>query len=272
MEGRLLSIDHNHKLSTSILEVTMLKISFFTFCFIISSLTLFGQNLEKYKNINWRTYHRLDFSKYVDINSEEWKNMPKTEKKALMQIPDNELKAMSTKELIEAYINCAYTRSFFLFSEVDEYYEQLYKGFNGVSELINRPDAADEIIKYYIKMDPLDNTISTAGIQIPFQIQFIEYLIGNADFLKKISSEQLRLITSELVKKYQIKTQTQPIVIETLESNIYAISKLLGRNETGKQNELSIVEGINTLQKTGRIPNDKIASQIINLSNDFIGN
>lgn len=249
----------------------MFKKSFFICCFFVFSCALFAQNLDKYKNIDWRIYHQLNFSDYVDINSEEWKNMPKKEKKALMQIPESELKAMSTKELVEAYLNCAYTRSFFLFSKVDKYYDKLRRGFNGVNELINRPDVTDEIIKYYLNMDPQDNTINSAGIQMPFQIQFIEYLIGNPDLVKKFNSEQLCLIASELVNKYQIKSNIQPIVIENFESNIYAISRVLGRDETGKKNEMYSIDGINFLHKTGRIPNDNIASQIINLANDFIG-
>jgi hypothetical protein len=228
--------------------------------------------MSKYKNISWRIYHQLNFSDYVDINSSEWKSISPKEKKELMQIPNNELKAMSTEDLIKAYINCAYTRSFFLFSEVDEYYEQLYQGFNGVGELLNRPDVTNEVIKYYIQMDPQDNTMSASGIQMPFQIQFIEYLIGNPVLVSKFDSEQLRLLTSELVKKYKIKIQKQSVIIETLESNIYSLSRLLSRNETGKQDIMLTIEGISYLQKNGRIPNDEITSQIINLSNDFIGN
>lgn len=250
----------------------MLRNSVLIFCLFISTYSLTAQDMNKYKNINWRIYHQLNFSDYVDVNSEEWKSISPKEKKALMQIPENELKTMTTKELIEAYINCAYTRSFFLFSEIDKYYQKLYRGFNGVHELLNRSNAVEEIIKYYISMNPRDNTVSYGGIQMPFQIQFIEYLIGNPDLVQKFNSKQLRLIVSELVRKYQIKTQIQPVVIETLESNIYALSRLLSRNETGKQNVVLSIEGINPLQKSGRIPNDKIASQIINLSNDFIGN
>ncbi|MCX6151790.1 MAG: hypothetical protein NTX22_14800 [Ignavibacteriales bacterium] len=249
----------------------MLKKSFLVLCLFILSYSLFGQNMDKYKNINWRIYHQLNFSDFVDINSEEWKNMSKKEKKELMQIPENELKTMSTKDLIETYINCAYTRSFFLYSDVDKYYEKLKRSFNGVNELLNRQDAVDEILRYYLKMDPKDNTISTGGIQIPFQIQFLEYLIGNPDFVKKISSSQLPLIATELIKKYQMKIKTSPLIIETIESNIYAISRLLCRNETGKHNKLTSLESIHSLQKTGRLPNDRIASQIINLANDFIG-
>jgi len=112
-------------------------------CLIISSSSLSGQDLEKYRNIDWRIYHWLSFSDYIDIQSEEWKNIPKKEKIALMQIPENELVTMSIKELIEAYTNCAFTRNFFLYNEVNRYYEQLYRGFNGVRELMNREDAAE---------------------------------------------------------------------------------------------------------------------------------
>jgi len=248
----------------------MLKKTFLVLCLLIFTYPLVGQDMNKYRNINWRIYHQLNFSDYIDINSAEWKSISPKEKKELMQIPENELKTMSTKELIEAYINCAYTRSFFLFSEIDEYYKHLYQGFNGVNELINRRDAVDEITKYYIAMNPQDNAVSTAGIQMPFQIQFIEYLIGSPEIVKKIDSEKLHLIVSELVKKYQIKTQIQSALTETLESNIYAISRLLDRSDTGKQNELTMVVGITTLHKTGRIPNDKISYQIINLANEFI--
>lgn len=31
------------------------------------------QHLDKFKNINWRIYHQLNFSDYIDINSKEWK-------------------------------------------------------------------------------------------------------------------------------------------------------------------------------------------------------
>ncbi len=234
--------------------------------------SLFGQNTENYENINWRIFHQLNFSDYVDINSEEWKTMPLSEKRELRQIPASELKTMTTKELIKAYLICANTRSFFLFSDIDEYYQQLYKGFNGVDELINRPDVVNEIIQYYIKMDPHNQTFNSAGIEMSFQIQFLEYLIGNPKLISKYNSKELHLLISELVRKFQIKSKVDADRIEVLESNIYAISRLLSRNETRKQNELSLIKDISILQRTGRIPNAKIASKIILLTNDFIAN
>ncbi|MFA4920629.1 MAG: hypothetical protein WC611_00670 [Candidatus Neomarinimicrobiota bacterium] len=242
-------------------------------CFFILTYFASGQDIDKYKNVNWRIYHQLNFTDYIDVNSDEWKNISQMCKKELLQIPKSELKQMSTRELIEAYINCAFTRSFFLYSEVDEYYKQLGRGFNGVNELINRTDVTNEVINYYVSLDPKSNSVSTSGIEAPCQIQFLEYLIGNPGLVERFDLEQLRLVISELIKKYEIKKGAiQHIYIDSIGSNIYAISKLLCRSETGKQKELFILEGINTLYQTGRLPNDKIDSQIINLANDFIGN
>lgn len=248
----------------------MLKKSIFFFCFVIYGGALFGQNIQNYKNLNWRIFHWLSFSDYIDIQSEDWKNMPFKEKNALLQIPTTEFKIMSTNELLEAYIDCAYTRSFFLFSEVNTYYEKLYRSFNGVPELISRTDVVAEIIKHYTDMDPQLNKISSAGIQMPFQIQFMEYLIGNPNLLEKFNSGQLQIITKELVQKYQIKTQLVGSE-DNFESNIYAIAQVLACKETGKHDELAKIDDIAFLQKTGRLPNSRIASQIINLAKNFIG-
>lgn len=248
----------------------MYKKSIFIFCFVIYGCALFGQNIQNYKNLDWRIFHKLNFSDYVDIQSEEWKNMHPKDKKALLQIPTTELKTMSTKELLEAYIDCRYTRSFFLFPEVDTYYEKLYRSFNGVRELISRTDVVEEIIKYYADMDPQSNKISPAGIQMPFQIQFIEYLIGDPNLLEKFSYGQLRIIAVELVKKYQIKIQSVDFE-DSLESNIYAIAQVLRCKAIGKGDELAKIDDITFLQKTGRKTNDSISAQVINLANDFLG-
>ncbi|MBI9072281.1 MAG: hypothetical protein JEY94_11825 [Melioribacteraceae bacterium] len=71
---------------------------------ILLSSNYFGQIPEKFKKINWRVYHSLNATKFVDYESEEWKNMSYEDKDFLLQIPKEELQKMSTKELIEAYL------------------------------------------------------------------------------------------------------------------------------------------------------------------------
>jgi len=237
----------------------------------MSNITLNSQNLEQFRSTNWRIFHQLNFADYIDINSNEWKRLSPQEKKSLMQIPENELKSLTTVALIEIHLNSAYTRSFFLFSEVGEYYNQLIHGFNGFNELINRPDVIDEIIKYYISMNPLEKNVNTAGVEMINQIQFIEYLIGSPYLVNKFNNSQLNLIIPELIKKYNLKSGNQQIVIESIESNIYALAQFLDNNKSFKYNVLNSIDGFVFLKNSGRMSNNTIASALINLSNNLIG-
>lgn len=209
------------------------KTPFLLFIILYSSIIL-GQNYDKYKKLNWRVYHWLSFSDSIDIYSEEWKKMPKKEKDQLMQIPSNELNVVTTEELIEAYIDCAFTRNLFLYPQISTYYEQLSRGFNGINELTNRKDFPEKIISFYAKMDPKKDSKSKAGIKTPHQIQFIEYLFGNPEVINIFKADQLKQIVSELTIKYQIKSE---LSLANSDYNnvsvIYALAQILNCKELG---------------------------------------
>jgi len=243
---------------------------FFALCLAVWCTAAFSQGNQRYKELNWRVFHWVNFSKYVDINSAEWKNMPLQDKKALMQIPDDELKAMSTRELIDAYVECAFTRNLFLYSEIDVYYDQLYRGFNGVGELMQRKDVVDEVVKYYSAMDPQSSVISPAGIPMRFQMQFMEYLIGNPRMVEKCTIEQQRALVRELLRQSARRGAIQ-YADDNLESNAYALAQLLDKSTASTANELTQLEGSLWLRKTGRLPNDHLSSKVIELAERFIG-
>lgn len=223
-----------------------------------------------YSNVSWEIYHRLDFNQYVDATTDEWKKMAPTKKIALLQIPTNELKNMSTKELLEAHTNSFFVRTFFLHSKIDDYYRQLFTLFNLTNELIEREDIVSEIIQYYSKMNPLEDKYNRSGIQMCYQVQFVEYLIGNPSLVEKYSMEDLTVLINELVQRYNLKSFANPDKWKIFESNIYAISILLYRNDTGMKNDLMQIENIDELHKTGRIHNPSTEEQIILLANNFI--
>lgn len=53
----------------------MFKKSFLVLCLFIFTYPLVGQDMNKYKNIDWRIYHSLNWKDYVDYKSEEWKKI-----------------------------------------------------------------------------------------------------------------------------------------------------------------------------------------------------
>ena len=247
--------------------------TFLTFLLLlVLNFSMFTQQSRAYNDINWRIYHQVDFDKYIDVTTEEWKSMSIEEKDKLLQIPETELKTISTEELIETFTSSFYARNFFLHSKIDDYYEKLFISFNAVSELISREDVVSEVIKYYANLNPLEKTYNRSGIQACYQVQFIEYLIGNPNLVIKYRTEDVKVIVSELLKKYKSKLNAEPGNRKLYESNIYAISKLLGRDDTGMKNELMQIDDIISLQKTGRSFNTLTEAQIIALANNFVNN
>ena len=185
-----------------------------------------------------------------------------------MQIPEDELLTMPTEKLIQAYIDCAFARNFFLHSSIESYYNELYNSFNGVRELMKREDAFEEIIKFYSSMDSQDSAISAAGLPMRFQIQFVEYLIGNPRLLEGSNHEQLLNLATELIKKSERRTAIQ-YAEDNLQSNTYALAQLLASPSSNRKNDLIQIDQIDFLLKTGRIPNEAITFQILNLAKDF---
>jgi hypothetical protein len=193
------------------------------------------------------------------------------DKKALMQIPDGELKAMPTRKLIEAYLDCRFTRNLFIYSDIESYYEQLFMGFNGARELVERNDVVEELIKYYAEMDPFDSNVSGAGVPIRFQVRFVEYLIGNPQIFKKVTDGQLRALLAELMKQVR-KKSVSPSADDNLESSIYAIAQVLRSPSGGKELELAQIENSDFLLRTGRIPDERLAERVFDLARRVVGN
>ena len=155
----------------SVKNITLILIMVFNIC-------LFGQNSDRYRNLNWRTYHSLNLADSIDVYSDDWKNISISERAKLFQIPGDELSTMSTEELIQAYTDCLFTRNIIFHNEIEGFYKQLDHGFNGIGELLSRKNAGEGVIAYYLNLDPTDGTISPAGISTMNQIYFIEYFLG----------------------------------------------------------------------------------------------
>lgn len=85
----------------------------------------------------------------ITASSPEWLKMPSHfERVEACQIPDDILKSMTTPALVETVSNYPLLVDLLLFDEADYAFEVVSTGFNGITELISRPDAYEEIITY----------------------------------------------------------------------------------------------------------------------------
>ncbi len=243
---------------------------YFIFCLFIFVYSLSGQNINKYKNTNWRNYNSIAWRSYVDYTSEEWKNMSIKEKKSLFQIPIEELQKMTTDELIEASVECFFSRRIGKFSTMDNYYKEIYDNFNGFRELIMRKDTGRKMIDYYRNKDLAIKTLSKGGLTTKKQVQILEYLIVHPEILVKLKQDELYKLYSYLREKYLMKINMKTIYSEQdVIPNVYAIARVLERKDLQVRNKLYSVDQIKIFLRSGILLTEKTRDQILKICNEL---
>ena len=244
----------------------MFKKSFLVLCLFIFTYPLAGQDMNKYKNIDWRIYHSLNWKDYVDYKSEEWQKMPFKEKNSLFQIPTEELQAMSTDELIEVSIDCYFARKIGKFSTIKSYYEENYDGFNGLRELSMREDIGKKIIDYYGGLQLQTGASSPAGLTMKKQIQILEYLIVHPRIIVKYKPDELDQLLSKLKEKYAEKTTMTAIYSEQdIVPNVYALARVLEKKDQQTSTRLHNVDKIDIFLGSGIFLTRETRDQILNI-------
>ncbi|MBE6929219.1 MAG: hypothetical protein E7463_02975 [Ruminococcaceae bacterium] len=82
--------------------------------------------------------------------TEEWASYrTKAEKIALLQIPEEKLNAMTTRALLETVLAYPYLSDYRAHDHAYGAYQPIYDTFNGLRELMARPDFADVLLKEY---------------------------------------------------------------------------------------------------------------------------
>lgn len=93
----------------------------------------------------------------IDIEAEEWKNLKSLEEKiAVCEIPEEILKEMTTKALVESVVACPLMVNIFAHNTIEFGYYQVKGYYNGLDELSKRNDAKYELENYLKNIDAND--------------------------------------------------------------------------------------------------------------------
>ncbi len=86
-------------------------------------------------------------------NTEEWRKLQSLDEKIeVCQVPEDILKNMSTEGLLETCFNYPLYINLVAYNSLQQGFDSLCT-FNGLQELLNRPDAGKCILKYYKNLD-----------------------------------------------------------------------------------------------------------------------
>ena len=192
------------------------------------------------------------------------------------QIPVATLSAMSTEELIQAYLNTRYPGYLLAYNNVQAAFEHACNDFNGLRELLEREGAPQKLIELYRKMDPAAYEPDWQPIEkgsFTFSFVFVEALLAHESIQKKLTRSQVTTLLNELLKKNEYKTRHPEIYsIIGVQFNAYSIARLLESKgkDSGISEVLSRSPGVSELLTTGRLQNSDVLPIVIQKAQEFL--
>lgn len=205
----------------------------------------------------------------------KWKELKThTEMLNVLQIPHNIMRAMSTCSLIETCLKYPLFSDIWAYDNIKEGFEQLRKDFNGFDELLNRKDAAEELLKLYKKMDPnkINEKISSLDKgKYTFGFCKIEILLAQPELMKNSSQYQKKLLLEEIINKHEQMLRYNEFDIRSIETNIFLMGNVLERLDFSMKTRIDDKK-INDFISTSKSINKEIILKIIVLAKEFLNN
>jgi hypothetical protein len=118
------------------------------------------------------------------------------------EIPDNILKALTTKALVETCMDYPLFFNFISYNYYNIGITVLINNFNGLVELSKRADSPSKLIEIYSKMSvPTVSDWTGSSMNYAFHISYLEMVISANTFLNTFSKDELTDIKPLIITK-----------------------------------------------------------------------
>lgn len=159
-------------------------------------------------------------AKAVNGNSPPWKIVPGTnewqhlnshdEMVAVCQLSDDQITNMSTDDLLNALLTYPLLIDMFVCDSLQSGFELIRSNFNGIEELLTRPDASEVIARKYASTPAFSTSKSTATNESYATgflcVDVLETLLAQPEIYDKMSSSELAAVNFEILEKHNQRT------------------------------------------------------------------
>ena len=151
----------------------------------------------------------------VKRGTDQWNALKSyQEKRDACALPESLLSTMSTKGLIETFLNYPLLGDLMVFSSPQEGIQKLQENFNGARELLKRKDVAPLLLEKYTSMNPAGATplssLEKKG-EYSFKIMAIEILLAQENILAALDARNRKILLSLAQEKLNTKKKDQEV-------------------------------------------------------------
>jgi hypothetical protein len=218
-------------------------ILFLAFTFMVN-VHLFSQENERYK---------------IRPGKSEWNSLTTEEERfAALQISEERLKSIDTKELVKLCLdypaNCYITA----FNDVQIAMSILFTKFNGFKELDLRDDAGKELIQIYKNMNTKGYNIKNFDCDEQYwtiKFNYVEILLAQDWILNKLTESQIKQLLKISMDKVKMKSEDASFSsLYGLQSSAFVMARTMKKtdNENFKE-KASQSQSLSKLCKSGEL-------------------
>ncbi|NOK60680.1 MAG: hypothetical protein GFH27_549297n280 [Chloroflexi bacterium AL-W] len=134
----------------------------------------------------------------IQPGTDEWRAL-KTRDEMLqaVQIPEDQLSAMSSAALLETVLQYPLSDHMYAYIFRQQGLDALKRNFNGIDTLLSRPDAAVLLVEHYQQLDITSvndfDTLEERG-GYTFDVAYVEIMLAQPDMIAQISAEDRRVL------------------------------------------------------------------------------
>ena len=107
------------------------------------------------------------------------------------QVPEDEIKAMSTEGVIETCLDYPIFGISMVTSNTSIYagFRETLDSFIGFKELFSRPDAGRKMLEFYESID-FENVVDSSDTVFSLRVRYLEYIMAEEEILTQLTSEE----------------------------------------------------------------------------------
>lgn len=140
--------------------------------------------------------------------TEQWKQFKTGEEMVkASQIPTEVLTHISTPGLVATCLSYPILPRIMAYNDLQTGFVAVAGNFNGLQELLKRPDAGQELLRVYRGMDPNDVKGKEASKKgdFTFEFTYIEILISQPEIIAALSPSERKALARESLSKFKAK-------------------------------------------------------------------
>jgi len=191
------------------------------------------------------------------------------------QIPDSNLTKMSTTDLVETVLNYPLFLDALAYNWPQQGFDAVSGQFNGLQELLKRPDAGTVLLAKYKAMDPKTLGQDWTDLQkggYAFKFMYIEMLLAQPTILNRLTAEQEQELVREQLVKTDAKRQSEIYGGLSQVSSLWVIARVLEQvNYAPFMNAIAANSYYRGFVDKGSFADDTILLNIIKQAQGYLG-